>query len=645
MKLGVCYYPEHWPEDWWAQDARRMADMGLKQVRIGEFAWSRLEPEPGHLDLDWLARALDTLGAAGLEVVLGTPTATPPKWLVDRLPGMLAVDAQGRERGFGSRRHYCFSSQAYRAECARIVTALADRFGTHPAVSAWQTDNEFGCHDTVESYSAAARTAFRAWLRQRYGRAEALNRAWGNVFWSMDYRSFDEIELPSGTVTEANPAHRLAFQRFSSDQVVSFNRLQADIIRARSPGRDIIHNFMGQFTAFDHFDVGADLDVSSWDSYPLGFLEWFAWPQAMKERFMRQGHPDFTAFHHDLYRATSGGRWQVMEQQPGPVNWGVWNPAPLPGMVRAWSWEAFAHGAEVVSYFRWRQAPFAQEQLHAGLLRPDSSEAEAVAEVRTVAAELAPVAGATTAQAPMALMVDYPGIWSTTIQPQGRDFRPLEIILAFYAAARRLGLDVDVVGPQADLTGYRLLLLPHLPVWPRGLDARIAAAGCQVVAGPRTGSRTDEHAIPEGLPPAGLKTLADLTVLRVESLRSGWREPAGHYHVSRWLEHVRTELPVRASTDSGHPIWIVGGQVHYLACWPCPQLLDEVLRPLAAAAGLDALDLPDGLRLRRRGDVRFAVNYAPEAVSLDSHVPGLAGVQWLIGGPDLPPAGVAAWRV
>lgn len=645
MKLGVCYYPEHWPEGRWQQDARRMVRMGLKQVRIGEFAWSRLEPQPGRLDFGWLARALDTLGAAGLEVVLGTPTATPPKWLVDQLPGMLAVDARGRERGFGSRRHYCFSSEPYKAECARIVTALADRFGTHPAITAWQTDNEYGCHDTVESYSDAARDAFRLWLAQRYGTVKALNKAWGTVFWSQEYRSFDEIELPAGTVTEANPAHRLAFQRFSSDQVVSFNRLQADIIRARSPGRDIIHNFMGQFTAFDHFDVGADLDVSSWDSYPLGFLEWFDWPVAVKERFMRQGHPDFTAFHHDLYRATSGGRWQVMEQQPGPVNWGAWNPAPLPGMVRAWTWEAFAHGAEVVSYFRWRQAPFAQEQMHAGLLRPDCTEAEAADEVRQVAAELDRVADARTRQAPVALMVDYPGIWSTAIQPQGRDFRPLEIMLAFYTAARRLGLDVDVVGPQSDLSGYRVLLLPHLPILPPVLAARIASARCHVVVGPRAGSKTTEHAIPDDLPPDRLQFLAELKVLRVESLRTGWREPAGPYHVSRWLDHVHTDLPVRAATDSGHPIWIDGGQLQYLACWPCPQLLDDVLRPLAAAEGLEPLDLPDGLRLRRRGDVRFAVNYAPEPVSLGSHIPGLQEAQWLIGGPELAPAGVAAWRV
>jgi beta-galactosidase len=648
MDLGVCYYPEHWPEEWWASDARRMVGMGIRQVRIGEFAWSRLEPQPGDLRFDWLERALDTLGAAGLGVVLGTPTATPPKWLVDADPSMLAVGADGRVRGFGSRRHYCFSSQSYRAQCARIVEALGQRFGTHPAVIAWQTDNEYGCHDTVESYSPAARDAFRLWLAERYcGDIGALNAAWGTVFWSMEYRSFDEIELPSGTVTEAAPAHRLDFQRFSSDQVVGFNRPQADILRRLSPGRAIIHNFMGQFTAFDHFHVGADLDVSSWDSYPLGFLEWFPWPAPVKERFLRKGHPDFTAFHHDLYRATSGGRWQVMEQQPGPVNWGAWNPAPLPGMVRAWTWEAFAHGAEVVSYFRWRQAPFAQEQMHAGLLRPDSTEAEAVAEVRQVAAELETLrpllAGATQApaKAPVALMVDYQGIWSTQIQPQGRDFRPLEIILAVYAAARRLGLDVDVVAPGADLGGHAILLLPHLPIWPPGLTERIRAAGCAVVAGPRTGSKTSHHAIPDGLPPEGLNQLIDLKVLRVESLRPGHAEPAGPYSVTRWLEHVETDLAPLAHTPQGHGIAWQSGSISYLATWPCPALLDAVLRPLAQAAGLAPLDLPEGLRLRRRGPLRFAVNYGPEPVDLREHVPALP--QLVVGTPWLAPAEVTVW--
>lgn len=247
MQLGVCYYPEHWPAQQWASDARRMRENGLSFVRIGEFAWSRLEPRDGVYDFDWMRRVIDLLSEAGLGVVLGTPTATPPKWLVDKIPDMLAVDQWGRTRRFGSRRHYCFSSETYARECDRIVTALAREFGAHPGVVAWQTDNEYGCHDTVESYSQAAALAFRRWCEKKYGSIEHLNEAWGNVFWSMEYASFDEIDPPGLCVTEANPAHRLNFQRFSSDQVKRFNARQVAILRAHSQGRPIAHNFMGAF--------------------------------------------------------------------------------------------------------------------------------------------------------------------------------------------------------------------------------------------------------------------------------------------------------------------------------------------------------------------------------------------------------------
>ncbi len=269
--LGVCYYPEHWPEDWWAEDAQRMAETGLTWVRIGEFAWSRMEPEPGRYDLGWLDRAIDTLGNAGLKVVLGTPTATPPRWMLTKHPDMLPVDRDGRGRDFGSRRHYDFSHRGYRTECAKIVSVLAERYGRNPHVAAWQTDNEYACHDTVHSYSPAATVAFRDWLAQKYQSAQALNRAWGNVFWSMDYASFDDIGLPNLTVTEPNPSHVMDFRRFASDEVVSFNRLQTDIIRRHSD-YPIAHNYMGRITEFDHFATGADLDIASWDSYPIGFL-------------------------------------------------------------------------------------------------------------------------------------------------------------------------------------------------------------------------------------------------------------------------------------------------------------------------------------------------------------------------------------
>ena len=209
---------------------------------------------------------------------------------------MLAVDKEGRSRGFGSRRHYCFSYRPYRAECAKIVTAMAERYGRNPHIGAWQTDNEYACHDTTLSYSPAALHAFRDWLAQRYQSPQALNRAWGNVFWSMDYDSFDDIGLPNLTVTEANPAHWLDYRRFASDQVASFNCEQVDIIRAHALGVDITHNFMGFFTEFDHHDVGRDIDVATWDSYPLGFLEQFWFSSEEKRAYLRQGHPDIAAF-------------------------------------------------------------------------------------------------------------------------------------------------------------------------------------------------------------------------------------------------------------------------------------------------------------------------------------------------------------
>ncbi len=317
---------------------------------------------------------------------MGTPTAAPPKWLIDRMPDMLAVDREGRTRKFGSRRHYCFSHPGYREEAARIVRSVGERYGRHPGIVMWQTDNEYGCHDTVLSYSDAARDAFRRWLAARYESIAALNAAWGNVFWSQEYTGFEAVELPNLTVTEANPAHWMAFRRFSSDQVIAFDRAQVDILREVSPGRDIMHNMMGFVTDYDHHALGAGLDLVTWDSYPLGFLEMFAFSEKEKHDFARQGHPDIAGFHHDLYRGcNAGGRWGIIEQQPGPVNWARHNPAPLPGMVRVWTLEAMAHGAELVSYFRWRQAPFAQEQMHAGLLRPDGAAARGLHEVTAVA--------------------------------------------------------------------------------------------------------------------------------------------------------------------------------------------------------------------------------------------------------------------
>ena len=629
--LGTCYYPEHWPEDIWAEDARRMAEAGLTWVRIGEFAWSRMEPAPGQLDFDWLDRAIDTLGAAGLKVVLGTPTATPPRWMLERHPDMLAHDREGRPRGFGSRRHYCFSHLGYREECRRIATLLGQRYGRHPYVAAWQIDNEYGCHDTAISYSPAARAAFRDWLAQRYQSTDALNRAWGNVFWSMEYESFDQIDLPALTVTEPNPAHTLDFRRFSSDQVVAFNRVQVEALRPLTDA-PLLHNYMGvgaTHTDFDHFAVGDDLDIASWDSYPLGFLldRVPDVSEADKQTYARQGDPDFQAFHHDLYRAVGKGRWWVIEQQPGPVNWAPWNPAPLPGMVRLWTWEAIAHGAEAVCYFRWRQAPFAQEQQHAGLLRPDSVDAPAIDEARQVAAEIATVGEVAQHTAPVALVFDYEAVWQFETQPQGADCNAYALALAAYRAARRLGVDVDIVHPDSDLSAYKLVLAPGLVFMDDTRKARLSGRDQTVILGPRSAAKTASGNIPTPLPPdlPGL----DITVARLESLMPGMHHPlSGGGTAIRWFEVLEGGAETVLTTSDSAPIMVRAGGLHYLGAWLDDAGWNRVIRHGLAQAGIPATPLPEGLRLRTTATHRFVFNYAPHPVEFEDQTLPPAGVLW-----------------
>ena len=627
--LGTCYYPEHWPKEIWRDDARRMAELGLKWVRIGEFAWSRIEPEYGTFDWHWLDKAIEILGEAGLRVVLGTPTATPPRWMIDRHPDMLAVDENGNPRKFGSRRHYCFSHEGYREESRRIVDQFAARYGKNPHVAAWQTDNEYGCHDTVISYSDSARKAFQIWCLNRYGAVETLNEAWGNIFWSMEYRDFADIDLPNLTVTEPNPSHVLAFRRFSSEQVVNYNKLQVDIIRAYSD-KPIAHNYMGRITEFDHFKVGDDLEIASWDSYPLGFLEdRIPESESFKHAHSRQGHPDFQAFHHDIYRAVGKGRWWVMEQQPGPVNWAPYNPAPLPGMVRLWTWEAFAHGAENVMFFRWRQAPFAQEQMHSGILRPDSVEAPAFHEAELVAKELQSLSSDQNVDAPIALVFDYESQWVTDAQPQGEGCHYFDLAFDYYCAARRLGLSVDIVRADAqELSDYEIVMIPGLATISDAMKSALEAFDGEVIAGPRTNAKTAELSIPHPLPPniPGL----DATIAYVESLRPSVKLPIKEVgNFIRWREQLETTAEIVATTEVGEPAAVRSRNMTYVAGWGDQALLVRLLSETCTRVGVATELMPASVRRRDTKNHRFYFNYGNTQAS--------------IGDIDLPPAGVA-WK-
>jgi len=646
QSLGVCYYPEHWPEELWEDDASRMKQVGIEYVRIGEFSWSRLEPVRRNYQFDWLEKAIEALSRNNLNIILGTPTATPPKWLIDRMPDMIALDKFGMPRKFGSRRHYCFSHEGYISECAEIVSRLAEKFGNHPSIVAWQVDNEYGCHDTVESYSSAARRAFQNWCKDKYQNISDLNKSWGNIFWSMELSSFDEVELPNLTVTEANPSHLLDFQRFSSNQVIKFNRTQIEILRKLSPKRDIIHNFMGDFTAFDHFSLCHDLDIAAWDSYPLGFLERSPKSEKFKQQFMRIGDPDFQCFHHDLYRGCGRGRWWVMEQQPGAVNWAPWNPIPAKGAVRLWTHEAFSAGAEIVSYFRWRQAPFAQEQMHEGLLLPDSEPNEAYYEVIKVKNELEAIKSiVSNTHSSIALVFDYESAWAWNIQPHGSDFSYTQLILVFYSALRKLGLSIDIVAADVSALQERdLIIIPGLFSIQPELMRFLEKTKSIVLAGPRTGTKSSNFHIENGTY-NDFHSLLGYSVLRTESLRPGVDinidGPGSFIHWREILHQSSSLTPVLITSD-GHPALVHNGNIFYLAGWPNELLADYTLKTLLSKLNIKTLNLPDNIRTRDNGDKRYFFNYGDKSINIE-HL--IEDSEILIGTETLKPYDVTIVRL
>ncbi|MGJ8527911.1 beta-galactosidase [Maritalea sp.] len=651
LELGVCYYPEQWPKEMWADDARKMAALGLTWVRIAEFTWSLVEPSEGEFDWDWLDQAVDTLGKAGLQVVMCTPTAAPPKWLVDKHPEILPVDEHGNVRKFGARRHYCFSSDIYHEHAVRITKAFANRYGKNEFVHAWQVDNEYGDHNTIYSYSDVAQTAFQKWLSARYEAIDCLNEAWGTRFWGMTYQSFSQIELPNNLVEEPSPTHLLDFYRFSSDQVVSFNKMQVDLLRKLSPGRPITHNFMGHNTDFDHYAVGKDIDFASWDSYPMGALVYAGLDDEEKAERLRTGIPDQPAFNNDLYRQVGQGKAWIMEQQPGPVNWAKHNQSPQDGMTRLWTWLAYAHGVDVVCYFRWRQSKFAQEQFHAGLLLPNNEPDQGFLEVEQVVREsaLLPETGQRQ-QSEVALVLDYPSRWAAHALPQGEDYSSSRVAMDWYVAFSQRGIDVDIVGPHSDLEHYKLVVVPDMIIDNSAFVDKLEESSAKVYLGARTGSKTKDMHIPTKLPPGNFTRLIDVKVERVESLPPYNKDRVELDGIlgdlGNWREHIVSDETVLATFQSefrqGSPALVGNDKCWYGATHFTPSLLQEVVGKLTSWADVFASpNVATNVRVTRRENLKFAFNFShkPEQLDLPTET------QFLVGGMELAPYDVAIWQI
>ncbi len=642
MNFGVCYYPEHWPEARWAEDARLMREAGLDIVRIGEFAWAKMEPENGRYDWAWLDRAIDTLAGAGLQVVLGTPTATPPVWLSRAHPDILRLDSNGRRRNHGTRRHYCPNSPTYREYSRRIVAAMSDRYSADPRITGWQIDNEFGGGKTARCYCDHCATAFRDWLRARYGDIDILNEAWGTIFWSQTYNDFDQINPPNDEVNYKNPSHLLDYYRFSSDSFVTYQQEQVDILRQANPQQFITHNFMGLYRDLDQFDLAAALDFATWDNYPTGNPDRWRqllyppgadWNRTDPTYAYDVGDPLITGMAHGLTYGLKEAPFWVMEQQCGHINWGDVNPWVRPGTPRLWVWHAIGEGADALVYFRWRATLLAHEQYHSGLLRHDGSADVGYFDQLKLAQEKALLdeIAAQPLAADVAILFDFADLWALQMNPHRKDFDYLRHVFVFYAALRRLGVGVKLVSHHADLSAYKLVIAPSLHLADEAAASTLhdyVAGGGALLLGVRSGFKRPDNRVTDAPLPGALRALCGATVSTWRSLPVGVTMPfrgeiagldgaAGY-----WLEtlNVDTAVSLAAYADgSGEALTtnVVGkGRCLTLGFYPKPEQAEALLRHLAGELGIAAtLVLPPGLLACRRGQYAILLNFSDEPLT------------------------------
>ena len=613
FSLGVCYYPEHWPEDRWAGYASQMRAIGLSYARIGEFAWSRMQPVDGPYQWGWLDRAVESLANEELGVILGTPTGSPPPWLLRKYPEILPVDAEGRTRNYGSRKHYDHASPIYRELCAKIVTAMADRYGTHQAIIGWQIDNEWGESDSTASYSDVSIAAFRTWLQARYESLESLNHAWANVFWSQEYTGWDEIMGPNLTMNEPNPSHVLDWKRFCTANIAEFQDLQVRIIRERSPDRFITHNGMGNFDEVDYYRLAETLDFMSWDSYPLGQTNKGLLPGINPKEWIGAGYPDFIALNHDLMRGlTTANRTMVMEQQAGQVNWARSNQLPADGAVALWTTQAWAHGCDSVCYFRWRAATGAQEGMHSGLLRHNESLDRGGIEIRNL--EL-PIGATQPVNNKVVLLHDYESGWIADHQRHTSEWSYWKQLTLFYSTIRRLGIDVDIRHPDADLSPYSVIVAPglHIVGDKRAADLARYVQSSILVVGPRTAFRTDTGRIHEDGQPGPLRETLGCRMRNYDGLWPGTTVSAGGEEVKIWAEayDLTTGTSLYQYDDgplAGLPAVVRNGNAVTIGAFS-PLLIARVLAPLFTEAGLAVEPLDEGLRKSQRGNQTVWMNF------------------------------------
>ncbi len=608
MRIGADYYPEHWEKERWETDLEMMHECGIAVVRIGEFDWSLYEPEDGVYRFEWMDEILDFLHAHDMKVILGTPSATPPKWMCDKYgEALYQKDRRGHVRPFGTRKHYCFNSAAYREECRKLVTMIAERYGAHPAVEGWQIDNELGWSNTTRCYCEKCRDAFQGFLRKKYGRIETLNKTYGTVFWSEDYNDFSQVIVPEegacrgsdpdGTEGQ-NPSLMLDFDRFSSDSVISFMNEQVDIIRRYSQypiTTNLLDAGVNSGTGIDYFRLSETLDFVSWDNYIN-----FQWGIAEDACVSRD---------HALLRSYKHRPFWVMEQQAAAIGWTQLGSAPEPGQLRLWTYSSVANGADTVVFFRWRSCLFGTEEYWNGILGHDGKPNRRFREFSQVGAEmkkLSAVYGRLAPKAKVAIVKSFDSEWSHRLHRHVEGFRYDDFLLDYYRAFYRLGAAVEFVTPGEDLSPYALVLAPALVMVSdaekENLDRYVRGGGCLLLSF-RSGIKSMDNTM---LPLTVPGVFAEMAGVTVEDYDPQYRKETsvsgtfGSGTASLWCDIINPGSSdvlgvYTGSYYAGEPCFTRhahgDGCVYYLGCDLDAEAMRRLAERLCRACGIE---LPEG---------------------------------------------------
>ncbi|QUH04256.1 beta-galactosidase [Saccharopolyspora erythraea] len=650
IAYGGDYNPEQWPREVWREDIRLMREAGVSLVSVGIFGWALVEPRPGDFDFGWFDQVLDNLAEGGVAASVATMTASPPPWLARKFPETLPQRADGTVLWPGARQAYCPSSPVYRDHAVRLVEELAERYAEHPALALWHIGNEYGCHVRA-CYCDGSAVAFRDWLRERYGDVGALNEAWSTKFWSQRYDDFDEVLPPRTAPTFANPAQRLDFARFSSDTMLELLRMEKAVLRRVTPEIPVTTNHVPLARTLDLHAWSSKVDVVSYDSYPD--------PHDPRAHVL-------AGLSYDVFRSLRGGQpWLLMEQAPNAVNWRPRNAAKAPGQMRLWSWQAVAQGADGVLFFQWRQSAGGAEKFHSGMVPHAGTDTRTFREVTELGAELA-AAGELAGTRPdndVALVLDWDSWWALELDSHPSELGQVEALLAHYGPLFDAGIGCDVVHPDRDLSGYRLVVVPNLYLLREATAANLTEyvrRGRHLLVSFFSGIVDENDRVHLGGYPAPLREVLGLRIPEfqplAESAGIGVELLGSPARATLWSEEIEPEGASVLGTFTegalaGHPALtrhaFGDGAAWYLGTRPEPEAMRTLIDRVASEAGVQPVlaDLPAGVQATRRGDFFFLLNHNTDEVALRLPWPAadlLTGAQ--AAEVTLPPSGVAVLK-